>query len=129
MTIFAYCLSTTTDAAKIKLIRAAGIEPVTERVPCSTPAFKRPAFKALIDRLVEDDILIVSTLVDVGPDPIDIFNTIAFCIERQIKLVIVDLSDLDLTSSREMLKIVTAYSDLQHMNIMEKIQNGLHNPE
>lgn len=129
MTVFAYCLNTTTDAAKIRLIRVAGIEPVTERVSCSTPAFKRPAFKALIDRLVEDDTLIVPTLVDFGSDPIDIFNTLALCIERRIKLVIVELSDLDLTSSREMLKIVTAYSDLQHMNIMEKIQNGLHNPE
>lgn len=126
MTVFAYCLSTTTDAAKIKLIRAAGIEPVTERVPCSTPAFKRPAFKALIERLTEGDTLVLASLSDAGSDPIDVFNTVALCLERNIKLVIAELSDSDLTSSREMLKIVTAYSDLQHMSVIEKIQENIH---
>jgi putative DNA-invertase from lambdoid prophage Rac len=129
MTSFAYCLSQTTEAARIKLIQVAGIEPVTERVSCSTPALKRPAFKALIERLTEGDTLVLASLSDAGSDPIDVFNTLALCLERNIKLVIAELSDSDLTSSREMLKVVTAYSDLQHMSVIEKIQNDLHKAE
>lgn len=93
-----------------------------EAIDCSDmSALKRPVLAQLIARLSAHDVVRMPTLSDAGKDPIDVFNTVALCLERQIKLVILELSDSDITSSPELLKIITAFSDQQHQSIIERL--------
>lgn len=124
MTVYAYCLATSDVDAKLALLSAAQ-EVITEEVNCSTPAMSRPAFKALLVRLVEDDTLIVPTLSDCSSDPLDLFNLISYFLEHKCKLVILELSDSDITSSPELLKFITAFSEQQHQSIIERLKKTL----
>lgn len=124
MTVFAYCLATSDVDAKLALLSAAQ-EVITEQLDgySTTPALDRPAFRALRERLVEDDVVLMPTLLDAGKDEIDVHNVLSFFIEKKIKLVIHELSDSDLTSSRELLKIVGAYSEFQTARLVQRFKN------
>lgn len=112
-------------------IAAAGyvIEPhrfIEETVSGSIPALQRPGFKKLMDRLERGDILVVTKLDRIGRDSIDVQNTIRTCSDMGIKLIVLQLGNLDLTSSTGELtvKVLAAVADFERDLIIERTKAG-----
>lgn len=133
--VFAYCRVSTTQQTcdnQIQEIRAAGYDipehrVVTEQVSGSCAAFSRPQFKRLIDRLEAGDTLVVSKLDRIGRDSIDVQQTIQLCTSRKIRVVVLQLGNLDLTSSSGALivKLLSAIASFERDLIIERVQSGL----
>jgi putative DNA-invertase from lambdoid prophage Rac len=133
--VFAYCRVSTTQQTcdnQIQEIRAAGYDipehrVVTEQVSGSCAAFSRPHFKRLIDRLEPGDTLVVSKLDRIGRDSIDVQQTIEYCTTHKIRVVVLQLGNLDLTSSSGALivKLLSAIASFERDLIIERVQSGL----
>ncbi len=133
--VFSYCRVSTTQQTcdnQIEEIRAAGYDipehrVVTEQVSGSVCAFQRPQFKRLIDRLEPGDTLVVSKLDRIGRDSIDVQQTIEYCTTHKIRVVVLQLGNLDLTSSSGALivKLLSAIASFERDLIIERVQSGL----
>jgi putative DNA-invertase from lambdoid prophage Rac len=100
---------------------------VEEQISGNVPAMQRPGFVALLDRLEEGDMLVVSKLDRLGRDNIDVQQTVELCLERGIKLVVLQLGNLDLTSSTGamVVKLLAVVADFERDLIIERTQAGL----
>jgi putative DNA-invertase from lambdoid prophage Rac len=100
---------------------------VTEQISGSVCAFQRPQFKRLIDRLEPGDTLVVSKLDRIGRDSIDVQQTIEYCTTHKIRVVVLQLGNLDLTSSSGALivKLLSAIASFERDLIIERVQSGL----
>jgi putative DNA-invertase from lambdoid prophage Rac len=133
--VFAYCRVSTQSQTcdnQIQEIRAAGYDilehrVVTEQVSGSCAAFSRPQFKRLIDRLEPGDTLVVSKLDRIGRDSIDVQQTIEYCTTHKIRVVVLQLGNLDLTSSSGALivKLLSAIASFERDLIIERVNCGL----
>lgn len=99
---------------------------VEEKVSGSVPAMQRPGFVKLLDKLEEGDTLIVTKLDRIGRDSIDVQSTVRLFGERGIRLVVLQLGNLDLTSSAGalMVKVLAAVADFERELIVERTQAG-----
>ena len=99
---------------------------VEEKVSGSVPAMQRPGFVKLLDRLEPGDTLIVTKLDRIGRDSIDVQETVKLFTERGIRLVVLQLGNLDLTSSAGslMVKMLAAVADFERELIVERTQAG-----
>lgn len=99
---------------------------VEEKISGSVPAMQRPGFARLIDRLEEGDTLVVTKLDRIGRDSIDVQQTVRLFSERGIRLVVLQLGNLDLTSSAGalMVKMLAAVADFERELIVERTQAG-----
>lgn len=99
---------------------------VEEKVSGSVPTSQRPGFQKLMDRMEEGDTLIVTKLDRVGRDSIDVQQTVRNCTERGIRLIVLQLGNLDLTSSAGelMVKVLAAVADFERDLIIERTQAG-----
>ena len=132
--VFVYARVSTIDQkpkSQLTEITAAGfaIEPrryVEEHISGSIPAMQRPGFVKLMDKLESGDSLVVTKLDRIGRDSIDVQKTVMLCKERGIKLHVLQLGSLDLTSSTgEMtIKILAAIADFERDLIIERTQAG-----
>lgn len=105
------------------------IEPqrlIEEKVSGSVPALQRPGFVKLLDRLEEGDTLVVTKLDRLGRDSIDVQQTVRLFTERGIRLVVLQLGNLDLTSSAGamVVKMLAAMADFERELIIERTQAG-----
>lgn len=133
--IFAYTRVSTTDqetSNQLLEIKAAGysIEPhryIEERISGSIEAFKRPAFLQLTQKLEQGDTLVVTKLDRLGRDSIDIQKTVQWFSAQGIRLIVLQLGNLDLTSSSGalMIKVLSAVADFERQLIIERVQAGL----
>lgn len=100
---------------------------VEEQISGGMAARKRPGFSALLDRLEEGDTLVVTKLDRLGRDSIDVQQTVQMFQTRAIRLVVLQLGNLDLTSSSGelMIKMLAAVADFERDLIIERTQVGL----
>lgn len=100
---------------------------VEEQISGGMAALKRPGFAALLDRLEEGDTLVVTKLDRLGRDSIDVQQTVQMFQTRAIRLVVLQLGNLDLTSSSGelMIKMLAAVADFERDLIIERTQVGL----
>lgn len=113
-------------------IAAAGyaIEPrrfIEEQVSGSVPATQRPAFVKLLERLEKGDTLVVTKLDRLGRDSIDVQQTVQRFASDGVRLVVLQLGNLDLTSTAGalMVKMLAAVADFERALIVERTQAGL----
>jgi putative DNA-invertase from lambdoid prophage Rac len=99
---------------------------IEEQVSGSVPVLQRPGFVKLLDRMEEGDSLIVTKLDRIGRDSIDVQQTVRLFTERGIRLVVLQLGNLDLTSSAGalMVKVLAAVADFERELIVERTQAG-----
>lgn len=99
---------------------------VEEKVSGSVPAMQRQGFVKLLDRLEEGDTLVVTKLDRLGRDSIDVQQTVRLFIERGIRLVVLQLGGMDLTSSagKAVVAMIAAIADFERDLIIERTQAG-----
>lgn len=100
---------------------------VEEQISGSVPASQRPGFVSLLDRLEEGDTVVVTKLDRLGRDSIDVQQTVQLFQSRGVRLVVLQLGNLDLTSSAGslMVKMLAAVADFERDLIIERTQAGL----
>lgn len=100
---------------------------VEEKVSGSVPALQRPGFARLLDRLEAGDTVVVTKLDRLGRDSIDVQQTVKLFQGRGVRLVVLQLGNLDLTSSAGelMVKMLAAVADFERDLIIERTQAGL----
>jgi putative DNA-invertase from lambdoid prophage Rac len=93
----------------------------------STPAMIRPQFLKLMDRVEEGDTIVVRELSRIGRDAIDVMSTVKSLKERGIKLVVLQLGNLDLTSpsGELMVNVIAAVAQMEKSLLIERVQTGL----
>lgn len=132
--MFAYARVSTaeqTNSNQRQEIEAAGyaIAPqrfIEEHISGSVQAGQRPAFAKLLDRLESGDLLVVTKIDRIGRDSIDVQQTISQLKERGVRLVVLQLGNLDLTSpmGELVLKVMAAFADFERELIVERTLAG-----
>jgi putative DNA-invertase from lambdoid prophage Rac len=132
--VFAYARVSTveqlTDNQRDQIARAGyNIRPkffIEEQVSGSVPAAQRPGFQRLLERMDEGDTLVVTKLDRIGRDSIDVQQTVERFQSEGIRLVVLQLGNLDLTSSAGalMVKMLAAVADFERDLIIERTQAG-----
>jgi putative DNA-invertase from lambdoid prophage Rac len=132
--VFAYARVSTveqlTENQRDQIARAGyNIRPkffIEEQVSGSVPAMQRPGFQRLIERMDEGDTLVVTKLDRIGRDSIDVQQTVERFQREGIRLVVLQLGNLDLTSSAGalMVKMLAAVADFERDLIIERTQAG-----
>ena len=99
---------------------------IEEQISGSVPAAQRPGFQRLLERLDEGDTLVVTKLDSIGRDSIDVQQTVERFQSEGIRLVVLQLGNLDLTSSAGalMVKMLAAVADFERDLIIERTQAG-----
>jgi putative DNA-invertase from lambdoid prophage Rac len=99
---------------------------VEEKVSGSVPAMQRPGFLKLLERMQGGDTLVVTKLDRIGRDSIDVQQTVRLFGEHGIRLIVLQLGNLDLTSSAGalMVKMLAAVADFERELIVERTQGG-----
>lgn len=99
---------------------------VEEKVSGSVPAMQRPGFRKLFERMEAGDTLVVTKLDRIGRDSIDVQKTVELCSESEIRLVVLQLGNLELTSSSGalMIKVLAAVADFERELIIERTRAG-----
>ncbi len=132
--VFAYARVSTVDQLtenQREQIAAAGYRVdgrrfVEEKVSGSVPAQMRAGFKKLLERMEAGDTLVVTKLDRIGRDSIDVQATVELCVAEDIKLIVLQLGNLDLTSSSGalMVKVLAAVADFERELIIERTRAG-----
>jgi putative DNA-invertase from lambdoid prophage Rac len=93
----------------------------------STPAMTRPEFRRMMDKLEAGDAVVVRELSRLGRDAIDCMSTVKAFQELGIKLVVLQLGTLDLTSSAGTLivNVLAACAEMEKSLLIERVQTGL----
>ena len=99
---------------------------VEEKVSGSVPALQRPGFQKLLERMEAQDTLVVTRLDRIGRDSIDVQATVELCVADGIRLIVLQLGNLDLTSSSGalMVKVLAAVADFERELIIERTRAG-----
>ena len=99
---------------------------IEEKVSGSVAATQRPGFSKLLDKMEPGDTLVVTKLDRIGRDSIDVQQTVARFEEAGMRLVVLQLGNLDLTSSAGslMVKVLAAVADFERDLIIERTQVG-----
>ena len=99
---------------------------VEEHVSGSVPAMVRPGFKKLLDKMESGDTLVVTKLDRIGRDSIDVQKTVELFTQHGIRLIVLQLGNLDLTSSSGalMVKVLAAVADFERELIVERTLAG-----
>jgi putative DNA-invertase from lambdoid prophage Rac len=99
---------------------------VEEKISGSVPTSQRPGFKKLLDRMESGDTLIVTKLDRIGRDSIDVQLTVELFEKAGMRLIVLQLGNLDLTSSAGslMVKVLAAMADFERDLIIERTQAG-----
>lgn len=132
--VFAYARVSTVEQLtenQREQIKEAGysIEPrrfIEEKVSGSVPAAQRPGFQRLMERMEAGDTLIVTKLDRIGRDSIDVQQTVSIFEKLGMRLIVLQLGNLDLTSSAGalMVKVLAAVADFERELIIERTQAG-----
>ena len=99
---------------------------IEEQISGSVPSAQRPGFQRLLERMDEGDTLVVTKLDRIGRDSIDVQQTVERFQSEGIRLVVLQLGNLDLTSSAGalMVKMLAAVADFERDLIIERTQAG-----
>jgi putative DNA-invertase from lambdoid prophage Rac len=99
----------------------------SETISGKTSASERPEFQALLKQIRDGETLIVSKLDRVGRDAQDVGATIKLLASRKIKVIVLQLGTLDLTSpaGKMMLTMLSAVAEMARDLVVERTQAGL----
>jgi putative DNA-invertase from lambdoid prophage Rac len=132
--LFAYARVSTVEQLnenQREQIAAAGysVEPhrfVEETVSGSVPTQERAGFQRLLDKMETGDTLVVTKLDRIGRDSINVQQTVKLFELRGIRLVVLQMGNLDLTSSAGglMVKVLAAVADFERLLIIERTKAG-----
>ena len=83
-------------------------------------------FERLCGKLEEGDTLVVTKINRIGRDSIDVQQTVQMFAERKVRLVVLQLGNLDLTSTAGALivKVLAAMGDFERSLIVERTKAG-----
>ncbi len=109
------------------------IEPkrfVEEKISGSAPAAQSPDFQKLFDHMESGDTLVVTKLDRIRRDSVDVQQTLRHFAARGVRLLVLQLGNLDLTSSAGelMIKVLAAIADFERDLIVERTQAGQARP-
>ena len=106
--------------------KISGQRAVAEIISGGVPAFQRPEFARLVDRLEEGDELIVAKIDRLGRDNIDVQQTILRLSELGVRVTSLDLPSSNLTSAegKLMLQMFSAFAEFEKSRIAERTREG-----
>jgi putative DNA-invertase from lambdoid prophage Rac len=136
MRVFGYGRVSTTDQTASNQLQELQqqlgfeIEPhrwFAETVSGGVPSSERKGFNKLLERLEAGDLLVVSKLDRIGRDALDVVSTIRRLAEKGIKVKVLALGDVDLTSTagKAILGILATVAELEKDLIIERTKAGL----
>jgi DNA invertase Pin-like site-specific DNA recombinase len=98
-----------------------------EGVSGSSQAAQRPQFKMLLGQIRDGETLVVTKLDRLGRDAQDVGATIKMLTARKIQVIVLQLGQLDLTSSagKLMLSMLAAVAEMERDLLIERTQAGL----
>ena len=90
-------------------------------------ARQRPQFSLLIDKIRDGETIVCSKLDRLGRDAIDVLSTVRHLTERNIKVIVIQLGNTDLTSTtgKLLLTMLMAVAEMERSLIVERTQAGL----
>lgn len=98
-----------------------------EGISGKTPTTQRPQFMAMLDAITQNETLVVCRLDCLGRDAEDVLKTIRMLAERGVKVIVLPLGGLDLTSSdgKMMLTMLDAVASMEKDLLVERTRSGL----
>jgi len=92
-----------------------------------TCASQRPEFARLLEKIRDGETLVVSKLDRLGRDSIDVLQTVRMLSDRQIKVIVHQLGQTDLTSpaGKLLLTMLSAVAAMERDLLVERTQAGL----
>lgn len=92
-----------------------------------TSANLRPQFKALLDKIRDGESIVVSKLDRLGRDAIDVLQTVKALSRKNIKIIVHQLGNTDLSSSagKMLLTMLAAVAEMERDLLIERTQSGL----
>lgn len=122
----------TTDNQRLELEQAGyQIEPdfwfADQGISGKVAASQRPAFKAMLGQIRKGETLVVSKLDRLGRDAIDVLQTVRQLGEREIRVVVLQLGNTDLTApaGKLLLSMLAAVAEMERDLLVERTQAGL----
>jgi putative DNA-invertase from lambdoid prophage Rac len=132
---FAYCRVSTADQTadnQIREIETAGfkVDPrriVTETVSGGSAIQQRKGFMKLLDKLDEDDVLIVTKMDRLGRDAIDVKSTIDKLTGMGVRIHCLQLGGADLTSAagKMIMGMLNTFAEFERDLLIERTQSGM----
>jgi putative DNA-invertase from lambdoid prophage Rac len=117
---------------QIQEIEAAGFKVdlrrvVSETVSGSSAIEQRPGFIKLLNKLEQDDVLIVTKLDRLGRNAIDVATTVAKLSDMGVRIHCLALSGVDLTSpaGRMTMGVINSVAQFERDLLIERTQSGL----
>jgi putative DNA-invertase from lambdoid prophage Rac len=133
--VFAYCRVSTdgqTTDNQVREIQAAGfsVDPkriVSETVSGSVPAKERKQFARLLDKLEDEDVLVVTKLDRLGRNAMDVRSTVESLAAQGVRVHCLALGGADLTSAagRMTMGVIAAVAEFERDLLIERTQAGL----
>ncbi|UVS97589.1 recombinase family protein [Burkholderia glumae] len=133
--VFAYCRVSTTDqttANQRREIEAAGFaidkrRIVEEAISGSVAASERPGFAKLLDRLEENDVLVVTKLDRLGRNAMDVRATVERLAQLGVRVHCLALGGVDLTSAagRMTMQVLAAVAEFERDLLIERTNAGI----
>jgi putative DNA-invertase from lambdoid prophage Rac len=133
--VFAYCRVSTTDQTtdnQLREIAAAGFavtsaRAITETVSGSVPASERKGFAALINKLEEGDVLVVTKLDRLGRNAMDVRATVEALTGLGVRVHCLALGGVDLASAagKMTMGVLAAVAEFERDLLVERTQSGL----
>lgn len=92
-----------------------------------TCASQRSAFKKLLEKIRDGETLVVSKIDRLGRDAVDVLQTVQMLASRQIKVIVHQLGQTDLTSpaGKLLLTMLSAVAAMERDLLVERTQAGL----
>lgn len=135
MTIFAYSRVSTDEQTtdnQFAEIEASGFHVLAENrhadvISGSVPAAERAGWLALLAKVQRGDGVVVSKIDRLGRDSRDMLDTVDDLTKRGVKVMVIQLGNLDLTSSTGamMLKMLSAVAEFERDLIRERTKSGM----
>lgn len=133
--VFAYCRVSTADQThenQALEIKAAGfqLEPrriIAETVSGSIAAMEREGFSKLVDRLEEEDVLVVTKLDRLGRNAMDVRAMVERLANMKVRVHCLALGGVDLTSAagKMTMAVIAAVAEFERDLLIERTQAGL----
>lgn len=133
--VFAYCRVSTADQTtenQLREIAAAGFDvaakrAVSETVSGSVPASERAGFSALVNKLEEGDVLVVTKLDRLGRNAMDVRATVEALTGLGVRVHCLALGGVDLTSAagKMTMGVLAAVAEFERDLLIERTQSGL----
>lgn len=98
-----------------------------ETISGKCPTAQRPQFQAMLGRIRKGETLVVTKLDRLGRDAVDVLSTVRLLAEKTIKVKVLQIGDVDLTSpaGKMHLTVLSAVAEMERDLLVERTQAGL----